>query len=60
LKWRCNCGGPVRSSPAVSADGIIYVGSDDDNVYAINGTAGLANSPWPMFHRDLLHTGRAQ
>ena len=29
-------GGDVHSSPAVGSDGTIYVGSDDDNLYAIN------------------------
>ena len=30
------------SSPAIGADGTIYVGSDDDNLYALtdNGTNG--------------------
>ena len=32
----------IYSSPAVGADGTIYVGSDDDNLYALtdNGTSG--------------------
>ena len=34
------------------------MGSDDDNIYAINGSSGgLAHTGWPMFHRDLRHTG---
>ncbi len=34
--------GPVRSSPAVHpTTGIVYVGSDDSYVYAINGTTGV-------------------
>lgn len=28
-------GGSVRSSPAVGADGTVYVGSGDNNVYAL-------------------------
>ena len=37
--WTYVTGGPVLSRP-VQADGTIYVGSDDHNVYAINGTTG--------------------
>ena len=46
------------SSPAIGADGTIYVGSEDGKLYAIySSSPGLANSPWPMFHHDLKHTG---
>jgi len=33
-RWRVETGSPVRSSPAV-VDGTVYVGSDDNNVYAL-------------------------
>jgi outer membrane protein assembly factor BamB len=47
------------SSPAIGSDGTIYVGSEDGNLYAIYGSSGgLANSPWPMFHHDIRHSGR--
>jgi outer membrane protein assembly factor BamB len=39
LAWTFPTGGMVRSSPAV-VDGVVYVGSDDDNVYALNATTG--------------------
>ncbi|MBN1832744.1 MAG: PQQ-binding-like beta-propeller repeat protein, partial [Deltaproteobacteria bacterium] len=35
-KWACETGGYVYSSPAIGADGIIYVGSDDKKLYAID------------------------
>ena len=35
-KWAFKTGKGVRSSPAIGSDGTIYVGSDDDNLYAIN------------------------
>jgi len=58
-KWLFATGGNVNSSPAIGADGTIYIGSDDGNVYAINGeSGGLADTPWPMFHQNLHHTGR--
>lgn len=36
-KWSFTTGGSIRSSsPSIADDGTIYVGSDDDNVYALN------------------------
>jgi len=34
--WTYTTGGEVNSSPAIDKDGIIYVGSEDHNLYAIN------------------------
>ena len=36
LKWSYSTGGLVQSSPAVGSDGTVYVGSFDNNLYAIN------------------------
>jgi outer membrane protein assembly factor BamB len=36
LKWSFTTGGDVYSSPTIGPDGTIYVGSDDDNLYAVN------------------------
>ena len=41
LKWRVSTAGPVTSSPAVDKNGIVYVGSADNNIYAINGETGV-------------------
>jgi outer membrane protein assembly factor BamB len=58
-RWIIDTAGSVRSSPAIGPDGTIYVGSGG-YLYAIEGGFGeLASSPWPMFHGDLRHTGRA-
>ena len=58
LKWSYPTGDYIYSSPTIGADGTIYVGSWDFKLYAIYGSSpGLANSPWPMFHHDLKHTG---
>ena len=35
-KWAFMTGGKVNSSPALSVDGTVYVGSDDGKLYAIN------------------------
>jgi len=59
IKWRFATEGWVYSSPAIGNDGTIYIVSTGQRLYIISGTGkGLANAPWPMFHRDLRHTGR--
>lgn len=35
LHWRCQTQGYVESSPAVSGDGTVYIGSSDGKLYAI-------------------------
>ena len=35
---------------------MIYVGSFDAQLYAVQGSSGLAQSPWPMFRHDNGHT----
>jgi outer membrane protein assembly factor BamB len=39
LKWSYATGGAVQSSPAV-ANGVVYIGSDDFKVYALNAKTG--------------------
>lgn len=39
LVWKFETGAAVRSSPAV-VDGVVYVGSDDGFLYAIDGASG--------------------
>ena len=39
VKWKFHTGGPVSSSPAV-ADGMVYVGSADGNLYALDRSTG--------------------
>ena len=58
-KWVFATGDWILSDAAIGEDGTIYVGSNDNYLYAINGSSGgLADSPWPMYHRDVRHTGR--
>ncbi len=40
VKWRFPTGDRVVSSP-VFADGLVYFGSDDGNVYAVNAASGM-------------------
>ena len=60
-KWEYTTLDIVRSSPAIGLDGTIYVGSRDGKLYAINGNSGgLADTPWPMFHQNVRHTGSVE
>ena len=40
LLWSFKTGGWVDSSPAIGGDGTVYVGSDDNKVYALDGKIG--------------------
>jgi outer membrane protein assembly factor BamB len=35
LKWSCETGGSVDSSPVLDHNGTIYIGSQDKNLYAL-------------------------
>lgn len=39
LLWRVQTGGAVHSTPAI-ADGVVYAGSDDHHLYAIDASSG--------------------
>ena len=57
--WEFETGNEVLSSPAISSDGTVYVGSNDNKLYAIKTESlGLAKSPWPMRGQNAQHTGR--
>jgi len=36
VKWKFATKGPIKSSPAIDASGVIYFGSGDDYLYALN------------------------
>jgi len=57
--WEFETGGEVESSPAIGSDGTVYVGSDNNKLYAIKtASKGPAKSPWPMRGQNARHTGR--
>ena len=59
LKWRFQTDEWVHSSPAIGADGTVYIGSLDNHLYAIHGDTTLSTSaPWPRFHHNNRNTGR--
>jgi S1-C subfamily serine protease len=41
-KWEFETGSSVSSSPAIGSDGTVYVGSNDNKLYAIQGSSGPA------------------
>ncbi len=47
LKWTFATGNCLDSSPAVGADGTIYVGSEDNNLYALNPADGSLKWNYP-------------
>jgi outer membrane protein assembly factor BamB len=60
VKWQMDSSGPIVASPAIGADGTVYV-SDHMFLYAVNPTNSLAppaKSSWPMFHANARRTGR--
>jgi len=40
VRWKFKAEGPIYSSPVVSA-GVVYIGSRDNNIYAVDATTGL-------------------
>jgi eukaryotic-like serine/threonine-protein kinase len=59
LKWSYTTGAgtqPVQSSPAV-ANGVVYVGSDDYKVYALNASTGAL--PGSFTTGDIVETAPA-
>ena len=55
-KWAFKTGDWVRSSPSIGSDGTIYVGSDDDNLYAINPDG---SKKWAFKTRDEVESSPA-
>ena len=41
VQWTYAAQAPIYTAPVIGADGTIYFGSDDSNVYAIDGKTGL-------------------
>jgi len=57
-KWTF-LGNGFTAPPTLDAEGTIYVGGSDGNLYAVyTDSPGPAKSSWPMFHHDVRHTGR--
>jgi outer membrane protein assembly factor BamB len=57
--WQMFVAGFNDSSPAIGADGSVYVGMHDYSLYRIHHGAPIAAGPWPKFRRSLVNRGRA-
>lgn len=47
-KWSFKTNGEIISSPAIGADGTVYIGSDDANLYAIDSGTGIMKWSYAM------------
>ncbi len=56
LSWKYQTGGHVHSSPAIASDGTIYIGSGDDNIYALNTDGSLK---WKYQASESVHSSPA-
>ncbi|MBD3285148.1 PQQ-binding-like beta-propeller repeat protein, partial [candidate division WOR-3 bacterium] len=59
VKFRQVLGGKIQSSPVITDEGIIYVGSNNKNLYAIRPKSRglkLARTPWPCYGHDTRNT----
>jgi outer membrane protein assembly factor BamB len=63
--WSFRCEDELRGSPAF-ANGVIYIGAYDNNLYAITAAEGKLNwkyatdgglPGWPAFHQDFIFIG---
>jgi hypothetical protein len=60
LAWQFKTGGPVESSPVyASGNNMVYVGSDDGFVYALNVTATSATQAWTKFPGGSVYSSPA-
>ena len=55
--WEFETGAGVLSSPAIGSDGTVYVGSQDEKLYAINGKTG--GKLWEFVTGGYVHSSPA-
>jgi len=53
-KWAFATGGQIFSSPAVGAEGTIYIGSSDHNLYAVTDTGAIGIQKWVFATGDAV------
>ncbi|MEW6379983.1 MAG: HYR domain-containing protein [bacterium] len=60
LKWSYKTEGGVYSQPAIGADGTVCFGGLDGWIYAFGfPEEGVADSSWPCWRLNALHTGQS-
>src|SRR5262249_15883053 len=48
VEWTLHTAGPIRSSPAIGADGTVYFAADDSKLYAADGRTGREQWELPL------------
>jgi|GEM_PF-1615704 len=56
--WKYTIGTDGAGFHVTGTDGTIYVLHRCGSISALYGSFSLANSPWPMFNKDIRHTGQ--
>ncbi|MGA1823915.1 MAG: PQQ-binding-like beta-propeller repeat protein [bacterium] len=57
VKWKFETDAEIFSSPTI-LDKIMYIATCGGTIYGIYiESEGLADTPWPMFHKNIRHTG---
>jgi outer membrane protein assembly factor BamB len=59
-RWSQRIAASIDESPLIAGDGTIYVCDNRGNLNSLMGNKALADTPWPMYHHDPQHTGRAR
>jgi outer membrane protein assembly factor BamB len=59
-RWSQRIAASIGESPLIAGDGTIYVCDNSGNLHSLLGYRALADTPWPMYHHDPQHTGRAR
>ena len=54
VTWDFSTGGPIKASPAIS-DGVVYITSYDDYVYALDGVTELRFGATKLVATSTLH-----
>ena len=58
-RWQYVTSARVTSTPALTPNGTLYFGCDDDTLYAISTESqGLDSGPWPKWQKDNQNSGR--
>ncbi|WP_281648512.1 PQQ-binding-like beta-propeller repeat protein [Parendozoicomonas sp. Alg238-R29] len=59
VKWEWQGDSGFVASPKLTAEGTLHITSIDGTYYALDSqTGGMANTPWPVFGKNLVSTRR--
>jgi len=59
LLWDLPLQGTAMGSPALAADGTLYIAMAEGTLYSVQtGSRGLLQSAWPKYQHDASNSGR--